>query len=204
MAIVCPSSSSYPTKPSASTFGTTYKSYAQTAAASIGVSTAFVLCQWFQEWGIPINNPAFQASQFGHDLNASPDKCGSFFVFATLDDGVAAYADQINYSYNGGSHAWTNVFGNPVDVKNAYLNGFPGSLTATNVHTDNGYNVSVTSTHFGGKNDSGGSVSTGTFAANEMMGSSPWDGGHYMDNTDSYPGRKLNVIFNSNSTWATY
>jgi hypothetical protein len=185
---VCPGQSGYPSKPSYSDFYDRYVSYADEAAYEIGVSTAVILCQWFQEWGIPINNPAFQTSTFGQDTIGS---CGSFPVFATLYDGTIAYYSQINKRYNGGTGAFTNIFGQKVDISGAYENGFTGGLKASNVKTDDGKTLpSVTSQAF----------SAGEYAANEMMGSSPWDAGHYMTSSDSYPGRKLNVILN-NSGW---
>lgn len=126
--------------------------------------------------------------------------CGNFPIFATLEDGADVYMRLINNRYNGGSIAWQTVFNQPTNVKGAYENGFPGGLVAYGVATDDGNSVTVTSEPF-----SPGSILTGTYAANEMIGSSPWNAGHYMRSGspyyDTYPGRRLNVLLN-NSGWA--
>jgi hypothetical protein len=203
MTFICPGSTGYPSKPSQTAFATSYGTNASTAATSIGVSVAFVLCQWFQEWGIPINNPAFQTSTFSHPTNPSPSACGSFPIFATLADGVGAYTDQIKYSYCGGVNAHANIFGDPTNVSDAYLNGFPASKTHSAVPCDGGGTANVTSVHFAGQGTVGGNKTTGTYAANEMIGASPWDAGHYMSSSDTYTGYKLNVILNGDLAWAS-
>ncbi|TEB07699.1 hypothetical protein Psch_01254 [Pelotomaculum schinkii] len=186
------------TKPNYAGFVSDYLSYATTAASELGVSIAFILCQWYQEWGLPANNPAWQGSTMGYTTCGS---CGSFPMFCSLSDGTGAYIAQMGY-YNDNS-SWTNVFGNPVSVYNSYNWGFNGGQTAYNVSTDDGYYVTATSQHFYGALESGGNGTTGTYAANEAIGASPWNYGHYMSYTsgDTYPGRRLNVILN-NSGWA--
>jgi len=120
-------------------------------------------------------------------------------MFNTLDDGTDAYVMQMNYYCDNVSH--TNVFGDKVSVYASYNWGFRGGQTASNVPTDDGYNVNVTSQHFYGALESNGNGTLGTYAANEAIGASPWDGGHYMLHTDTYPGRQLNLILND-SGWA--
>jgi len=179
-------------------FANQYLSYATTAAQRLQLPIAFVLCQWWKEWGIPANNPAWQ--------KWCPEKydppygwCGSFPMFYTLDDGTDAYVLQMEYYCDDVSHP--NVFGQTVNVRASYNWGFGGGYVANNVYTDDGYYVTVTSQHFYGALESSGNGTSGTYAANEAIGASPWDGGHYMLHTDTYPGRQLNLILND-SGWA--
>ncbi|UFJ62242.1 hypothetical protein [Brevibacillus sedimenti] len=187
---VCPGQKGYPKKPNYSDFYDRYASYAEEAANQIGIPTEVVLCQWFQEWGIPINNPAFQTSTMGRTTEKNKS-CGSFPIFASLTEGTIAYYEQIKKRYNGGKDAYDNIFGEKTNLRGAYENGFKGGLKASNVKTDDGKTLkSVTSQNF----------SPGAYAVNEMLGSSKWNAGHYMLSTDSYPGRRLNIILN-NSGW---
>lgn len=197
---ICPGDPGYPAKPSYAIFASgDILSNATDAAHTLGVSIAFILCQWYQEWGIPINNPAFQTSIFSQCTQGS---CGAFPIFCSLSDGKNAYVAQINYSYKGGADPYTNVFGDPVDIWASYNWGFRGEQTATCKDDSGGY-YSVTSQHFYGAIESAGSGTTGTYAANEAIGASPWNAGHYYRYSygDTYPGRRLNVILND-SGWA--
>lgn len=181
---VCPSNSKYPKKPDYDTFAKKYSEYASAAAEQIGISTAVVLTQWYQEWGIPINNPGFQGGSIGEPVG----KCGTFPVYATLDDGVEAYCKQINKRYVGGKDAFNDIFGNKTIIKAAYEDGFKGGLKAFNVQTDDNKKVNVVSERFVG----------GNYACNEALGASPWNAGHYMraSKGDTYPGRRLNALLN--------
>lgn len=184
------------TKPNYTNFASSYKSYAINAAKQLRLPVAFVLCHWYQEWGIPANNPAWQTWKAG----LTPyGWCGDFPMFKTLDDGVTAYVKQMNFYNDNASHK--NVFGDAVSISNSYNWGFRGGQKAT-IPTDDGSKVAVTSEPFNGAAQSGGSGKTGTYAANEAIGASPWDYGHYMLKSDTYPGRRLNVILN-NSGWAS-
>lgn len=199
MAYVCPSSSSYPTKPNYNDFWNSYYSYAANVTPFIGTSKSFILVHWFQEWGIPINNPAFQTSTEGQSTQGT---CGSFPVFNSLSDGAYAYKELMVRRYVSSSTAYSNIFGEQNNLNLAYLYGFAGGKTASNVKTDEGGTIgTVTSVKFGGRLETGGSVLTGTYAANEAIGASGWDVGHYMLNSDTYPGQKLNRVLNS-SGWA--
>jgi hypothetical protein len=186
------------TKPSYSGFVNSYLSYAKTASQSLGLPIAFVLCHWYQEWGIPANNPAWQTSLEGY---TPVGYCGDFPMFQTLDDGVQAYIDQMQ-NYNSGN-GQVDVFGQAVKLSTYFNDGFTGGLYASNVQTDTScgsgcwVHVNVTSQVFGG-----GSLS-GTYAANEGLGASAWNSGHYMLDTDAYTGHQLNVILND-AGWSNY
>ncbi len=194
MSIICPDQPGYPSKPPYSNFANTYLTKAQTASRSLGLPIALILCHWYLEWGIPANNPAWQSSIMGQ---CSQSKCSNGFpTFCSLDDGVQAYIDQMQY-YNSGQ-GQVDVFGQAVKLSAYYNSGFTGGLHASNVMTDSGTTVNVTSQGF-----SGGGGLSGTYAANEGLGASGWDGGHYMFNTDTYPGRQLNVLLN-NAGWSNY
>ena len=186
------------TKPNYAGFVSDYLSYATTAASQLGVSIAFILCQWYQEWGLPANNPAWQLW--------CPEKyyppygwCGSFPMFDTKDEGTDAYVMQMRYYCDDSKQ---NVFGDTVNVWPSYNWGFRGGQTA-NCKDESGSTVPVTSQHFYGAIETGGNGTTGTYAANEAIGASPWSAGHYFRYSygDTYPGRRLNVILN-NSGWA--
>mgnify|MGYP006976789523 CR=1 FL=1 len=197
MSYVCPSSPNYPKPMLHDDFWNTYYDYAALITPFIGTSKSFVLCHWFQEWGIPINNPGFQTST---ENKKTIGKCGSFPVFETLQDGVLAYKELMVRRYCGGDTAYTNIFGDKNNVTEAFYFGFPGGKTATNVQNDDGHTVNVTSEAFSGFL-ADRSILSGTYAANEMIGSSYWNAGHYMRGADSYPGRRLNLILNQ-SGWA--
>ncbi|RUS46737.1 hypothetical protein [Cohnella sp. AR92] len=200
MAVVCPSSSSYPAKPSYNDFWNSYHSLAGDLVPWIGTSISFILVHWFSEWGIPINNPAFQTSTEGYA--SSQGKCGNFPIFDTLQDGAYAYKELMERRYVLPATAYSNIFGDKNNVNDAYMNGFASGKTATNVLTDSGtYKSSVSSVQFKGRLESGGTITSGTYAANEALGASAWNAGHYMLSTDTYPGAKLNRVLDS-SGWA--
>lgn len=180
------------TKPNYSEFTNTYLPYVSPAAHALGLPAALVLCHWYKEWGLPAYNPAWQT--YVPSGMQTCGSCGQFPMFCSLDDGTQAYIAQMNY-YNNGSH--TDVFGQAVKLSVYFNDGFTGELHASNVQTDDGRYVNVTSQHF-----VGGGLS-GTYAANEGLGASPWDAGHYMNSTDTYTGRQLNVILND-AGWQGY
>ncbi|PWI53047.1 hypothetical protein [Sulfoacidibacillus thermotolerans] len=193
-------------KPSYSTFWNDYSSYISQAASGTNVPQSAIASQWYDEWGIPINNPANQTSSFGYCYGST---CGSFPYFCSLSDGVNAYIDQVNYSYNGGSNAWTDIFGQQVNWSGAYQNGYPGGLSKTSVETDGGCYVTANSVHYYGLGDTPNPPSSGQLAyyreqgaqaSMEAMGASPWDAGHYMNCGESEPGIKL-INIASNSGW---
>ncbi|PUA34709.1 hypothetical protein C8Z91_33050 [Paenibacillus elgii] len=199
MSYVCPGNAGYPSKPNYDTFWNDYLYYANIIVPVLGVSRSFILGVWYQEWGIPINNPGFSKGTEGYTPQGY---CGSFPVFQTLEDGANAFAALFSRRYNGQSTATKTIFQQTTNVSDAYYNGFPGGLKAYNVKNDDGAIVSsVISQAFAGSTQSGGSILTGTYAANEMFGASPWNEGHYMRNGDSYPGQRLNAVLNS-SGWA--
>ena len=85
--------------------------------------------------------------------------------------------------YVNSSTAYNNIFGDKNNLNLAYLYGCDCGKNAYNVKTDEGGTIAtVTSIGFAGRLESGGSVQTGTYAANEALGASGWDAGHYMLN----------------------
>jgi hypothetical protein len=191
-------------EPSYTTFWNDYSSDISNAANGTNIPQSAIASQWYDEWGIPINNPANQGSSMGYCVSSY---CGSFPYFCSLSDGVNAYIAQVNYSYNGGSNAWKDIFGNTVNWANAYNAGFPGGLTASSTETDGGCYVTAQSQQYYGMNDVPNPPSPnqltyyqeqGAQAAMEAMGASPWDAGHYMNCGDTEPGVKLiNVAIDS-------
>ncbi|NOU99844.1 hypothetical protein [Paenibacillus planticolens] len=189
-------------KPNYDNFWNNYLYYANICVPALEVSRSFLLGVWYQEWGIPYNNPG---NLIGTEGYTPAGYCGNFPAFDTLEDGAQAFVTLFNRRYNGESTSYSNIFGQLNNVKNAYNNGFTGGLTASSVKTDDGDYINVTSVAFGGKSQSGGTILTATYAANEMFGSTAWNAGHYIRNrspyNDYYPGQRLNAVLNS-SGWA--
>ncbi len=200
----CPSP--YPSEPDYATFLSDYGSYISAASSGTGVPESAIASQWYQEWGIPINNPANQGNYseglgiFGQCVNGA---CGSLPIFCTLSDGVSAYIDQVNYSYNGGSNALPNIYNSPTNWAAAWENGFAGNLVATEIPTDNGCSQTSTSRAWPGVTDipSGASEQEiqayheqAGYAVMEAMGASRWDAGHYWLCGQEYAGEQLTVI----------
>jgi len=185
-------------KPSPSAFLSDYNSYITDAADGTNLPYTAVATQWFQEWGIPHNNPANQGSTMGQCTSGT---YGTFPIFCTLQDGVDAYIAQVNYSYNGGSNAFTSIYGQPVHWSYNYQWGFAGGQVATNKPTDtSGCFQTSTSQAFFGVSDIPSGASQQQIASYqrqaieavlEAMGASPWDYGHYWSCGDSYAGSTL-------------
>lgn len=189
-------------KPNYDNFWNDYLYYANISVPALEVSRSFVLGIWYQEWGIPYNNPGNVLNEPGYN---PVGKCGNFPAYETLEDGTGAFVQLFNRRYNGASTAYSNIFGQRNDVKGAYNKGFPAGLRATSVKTDDGDYINVTSVAFAGIENPGGTILTATYAANEMFGASNWNEGHYIRNrspyNDYYPGQRLNAVLNS-SGWA--
>lgn len=190
----------YPSNPGYSSFLNDYGAYISTASSGTGIPESAIASQWYAEWGIPINNPANQISTFSQCTDGT---CGSFPVFCSLEDGVQAYIDQVNYSYNGGSQAFSNIYGEPVNWSGAWENGFSGNHVASGIATDNGCSQISTSREWPGIADIPYGASSeevksyheqAGYAVMEAMGASPWDGGHYWLCGQSYAGEQLTVI----------
>lgn len=197
-------------KPDYATFLNDYLSYAQSAANATGIPVVTVLSQWYQEWGIPSNNP-------GNLINATEGYCSSgtcsngVVLFCTLQDGVDAWIANIQNLYSGGE--LTDVFGLSVNVPEAYQAGFPGGKTAANVLDDDGTSQTADSVEYTGTN-SITSTSTeeeiiayrkdGSYATMEALGASPWDKGHYFLQGQSMPGQELVNIANASGWIDTY
>ena len=189
-------------QPSHATFMADYESYIATAASATNLPMSAIASQWFDEWGMPYNNPGNVTASKGFCTSGS---CGGLPAFCTLEDGVQAYIANVNSLYQGGSGAELTIYNKPSHWTFNWQWGFEGGQIATKITTaanTNGQSCSHTSTSqaFYGVNDTPSGSSRQQIqayreqaaqAVMEAMGASRWAGGHYWSCNDTYAGETL-------------